>query len=198
MWFCQISVGYFIADLGMICWRYPLLGGAEYVSKTTRIKKEVKFSVFLHYDGLFYETVPPFCSRNARQDMLTLKTLFFWISDSPSLAFSNCSSIFHVYRGGTALHVYGPDIWGNNPGDQLEMVSIQNVTRDKSWRNSILIWLMNLSTICTGILMYLDWRNPMHIWSMESWYFLVGWYVILRLFAPLLCCFDDLWCLLQF
>lgn len=26
-----MSVGYFISDLGMICWRYPLLGGLEYV-----------------------------------------------------------------------------------------------------------------------------------------------------------------------
>lgn len=28
----QISIGYFIADLGMIFWKYPSLGGIEYVS----------------------------------------------------------------------------------------------------------------------------------------------------------------------
>lgn len=30
--FWQVSVGYFIADLGMILWLYPSLGGVEYVS----------------------------------------------------------------------------------------------------------------------------------------------------------------------
>lgn len=28
----QVSVGYFLSDLGMICWLYPSLGGLEYVS----------------------------------------------------------------------------------------------------------------------------------------------------------------------
>lgn len=32
--FLQVSVGYFISDLGMICWLYPTLGGVEYVSET--------------------------------------------------------------------------------------------------------------------------------------------------------------------
>ena len=30
--YTQVSVGYFLADLGMIIWFYPDLGGLEYVS----------------------------------------------------------------------------------------------------------------------------------------------------------------------
>lgn len=30
--FWQVSVGYFLTDLGMIFWFYPALGGLEYVS----------------------------------------------------------------------------------------------------------------------------------------------------------------------
>jgi hypothetical protein len=33
MWSLQISVGYFISDLAMILWFYPMLGGTEYVWK---------------------------------------------------------------------------------------------------------------------------------------------------------------------
>lgn len=30
--FLQISIGYFLADLAMILWHFPALGGVEYVS----------------------------------------------------------------------------------------------------------------------------------------------------------------------
>lgn len=30
--FLQISIGYFLADLAMILWHFPALGGLEYVS----------------------------------------------------------------------------------------------------------------------------------------------------------------------
>ncbi|KAL8508378.1 hypothetical protein ACS0TY_018838 [Phlomoides rotata] len=41
-----MSVGYFIADLGMICWRYPLLGGAEYIVHHSLSGIAVAYSMF--------------------------------------------------------------------------------------------------------------------------------------------------------
>nr|GMD94782.1 transmembrane protein 56-B-like [Ipomoea batatas] len=41
-----ISIGYFIADLGMICWLYPALGGIEYVLHHALSGIAVAYSMF--------------------------------------------------------------------------------------------------------------------------------------------------------
>lgn len=96
----------------------------------------------------------------------------FWILGSPSLPFGNCSRICHVHGGGPALHIYGPDIWDNNTMYQYEMVSFPGCSSRNGERIRTLI---DSSVIWTGILMYLDWRIPLHILSMESSYFVFGW-----------------------
>ena len=42
MWQWQVSVGYFISDLGMIIWFYPSLGGMEYVSTNSFVQRLIK------------------------------------------------------------------------------------------------------------------------------------------------------------
>ncbi|XP_027085787.1 transmembrane protein 56 [Coffea eugenioides] len=41
-----VSVGYFLADLGMICWLYPSLGGLEYIVHHSLSGVAVAYSVF--------------------------------------------------------------------------------------------------------------------------------------------------------
>ncbi|XP_075482710.1 uncharacterized protein LOC142522975 isoform X3 [Primulina tabacum] len=41
-----VSVGYFISDLGMICWLYPSLGGLEYIVHHTLSEIAVAYSMF--------------------------------------------------------------------------------------------------------------------------------------------------------
>ncbi|KAG8385140.1 hypothetical protein BUALT_Bualt03G0010800 [Buddleja alternifolia] len=41
-----VSVGYFIADLGMICWLYPTLGGVEYIVHHSLSGIAVAYSMF--------------------------------------------------------------------------------------------------------------------------------------------------------
>ena len=42
LWYWQVSVGYFISDLGMIIWFYPSLGGMEYVSTDSFVQRLLK------------------------------------------------------------------------------------------------------------------------------------------------------------
>lgn len=46
----QVSVGYFLADLGMILWLYPLLGGMEYVSVCTRTPGSQALILHVYYN----------------------------------------------------------------------------------------------------------------------------------------------------
>ncbi|VFQ98490.1 unnamed protein product [Cuscuta campestris] len=48
-----VSVGYFISDLGMICWLYPALGGVEYVVHHALSGIAVGYSMFTG-EGQFY------------------------------------------------------------------------------------------------------------------------------------------------
>lgn len=46
----QVSAGYFLSDLGMICWFYPSLGGLEYVSIYSPVEEN-----FVNHRYLFQE-----------------------------------------------------------------------------------------------------------------------------------------------
>ncbi|KAH6764849.1 TRAM protein [Perilla frutescens var. frutescens] len=48
-----ISVGYFIADLGMICWRYPSLGGPEYVLHHSLSAIAVAYAMYMGEGQLY-------------------------------------------------------------------------------------------------------------------------------------------------
>ncbi|XP_051124696.1 uncharacterized protein LOC127247052 [Andrographis paniculata] len=47
------SVGYFIADLGMICWLYPSLGGVEYVIHHSLSGIAVAYSIYMGEGQLY-------------------------------------------------------------------------------------------------------------------------------------------------
>lgn len=51
----QVSVGYFLADLAMIAWSYPSLGGMEYVSNVLKFK--VTFSHFTEHDRVTFSLI---------------------------------------------------------------------------------------------------------------------------------------------
>lgn len=51
----QVSVGYFLADLGTILWLYPSLGGMEYVSVFTRTEGSQALILHIYYHNFFYE-----------------------------------------------------------------------------------------------------------------------------------------------
>lgn len=119
-----VSVGYFISDLGMICWLYPALGGVEYVVHHTLSGIAVAYSMFTG-EGQFYtfmvlisELTTPEINLRWYLDMAGLKrsnaylvngiAIFVaWLAARILLFVYMFYHVYHHYEQVTQMHPFG-------------------------------------------------------------------------------------------
>ncbi|KAL0442353.1 UNVERIFIED_CONTAM: TLC domain-containing protein 4 B [Sesamum latifolium] len=103
-----MSVGYFVSDLGMICWLYPSLGGAEYIVHHSLSGIAVAYSMFTGEGQLYTfmvlisEVTTPEINMRWYLDMAGLKKSSAYLINGVMIFFGGensfvCLHVYHVY-----------------------------------------------------------------------------------------------------